>query len=105
MSFSESLVYIAAISGLSTVVVYFIRALWPTQPPAELENRALAEVALLRDELSALRAQTLKDRDELRTEVSKHERAFVETTHRVNDCLKETTKLSLAYGSGQQVRR
>lgn len=99
MSFSEALVYISAIAGWTAIVAFFIQARWPKLDRADLETRALVELALLRDELSAFRLQTLKDRDELRTEVSKHERAFVETTHRVNDCLKETTKLSLAYSS------
>lgn len=100
MTFSEALVWVAALGGISTVLVYLIRALWPTPEIEEAlaGKRALAELANIRDELSKLRAETLRDRDELRGEVSKHERAFVETTHRVNDCIKETTKLSLAYG-------
>jgi C4-dicarboxylate-specific signal transduction histidine kinase len=99
VTFSESLVAVAAIAGLCTVAVYFIQALWPQPQPTEaLQDRALAELALLRDEVSKLRAETLRDRDELRTEVSKHERAFIETTHRVNDSIKEVSKLSLAYG-------
>lgn len=101
MSFSEALVYMAAIGGVAVVAVYFIRALWPETLPAELENRALVELALVRDELSKLRADTAKDRDELRKIVSQHDQAFIETTHRVNDCLKETSKLSMAYGSAQ----
>ena len=74
------------------------------KPKPKLELRALEELALVRDELSKLRGETLRDRDELRTEIVKHERAFIETTHRVNDALKEVTKLSLAYG-GQQMRK
>lgn len=102
MTFSLAIVWIAAIIAAAVVVVFFIQALWPTQLPAALEERALTELALLRDDLSRLRADTHRDRDELRTEISKHERAFVETTSRVNDCLREVTKLNLA---SSQVRR
>lgn len=94
------LVFIAAIIAMVVITLSeFFR-----KPKAKIELRALEELALVRDELSKLRGETLRDRDELRTEISKHERAFVETTHRVNDALKEVTKLSLAYG-GQQVRK
>lgn len=98
MSFSEALVYIAGIAGLATIAVYFVRGIWPAPERAELEQRALAELALLRDEVSKLRAETLKDREEIRTELAKHERGFVNVTHQVNDCIRETSKLSLAYG-------
>ena len=104
MSFSDALVCIAGIAGISTVAVYFVRALWPVPQIEEAlaGQRALGELAGVRDELSKLRADTHRDVVEMRSEIAKHERAFVETTHRVNDCLKETTKLSMAYS---QVRK
>lgn len=98
MSFSEALVYIAGIAGLATIVVHLVRGIWPQPDRVELEQRSLRELALLRDDLSKLRAETLKDREEIRTELAKHERGFVNVTHQVNDCIKETSRLSLAYG-------
>lgn len=98
MSFSEALVYIAAIGGWTAMVVYFIQARWPAVTPTVIDSRLFAELALLREDLSKLRAETLRDRDEMRDELSKHERGFVNVTHQVNDCIKETSKLSLAYG-------
>jgi hypothetical protein len=105
VSFAESIVYIAAIASAAVVVDAFIRALWPVTPPAALENRALVELALLREEVSKLRAEGAKDVEEIREVLGKHERSFVNVTHQVNDCIKETSKLSLAYGNAQQVRR
>lgn len=65
----------------------------------ETAETALAAIARLREELSALRGETHRDRDELRGEVGKHERAIVrmgtDVQDAVNRCMAEATKIAV----------
>lgn len=99
MSFSEALVYITAIASVATVAVFFIRSLWPAPDRAELEQRSLQELALVRDELSQLRSVESKDYQALQDKVITHERAIVnlglELKSTVERVTAETSKLSM----------
>lgn len=74
----------------------------------ETAETALAAIARLREDISALRAETLRDRDELRSESTKHERAIVRMGGDVKDavdrCMAEATKLTMAIGQSTQRR-
>lgn len=73
---------------------------------ATAEN-ALSAVARLREELSELRGNTHRDRDELRDIANKHERAIVNSAQSVKDavdtCMREATKIAMHISpSGQR---
>lgn len=66
-------------------------------------ERALAELQLQRDELSKLRFDLTRDRDELREHVGKHEQAIVRMGKDVQaaivDMKAESSKLSLLHST------
>ena len=102
----DPLITITAIISVAAVIVTYFISRTP-QPEDAAGARALEELQLQRDELSKLRFETTRDRDELRDHVGKHEQAIVQLGKDVRAAIvevkTESSKLSLLHA--QQPRR
>jgi hypothetical protein len=102
----------AAVSGF---VIALVLNLFRDKPSAEraadhdareTAETALAAIARLREELSVLRGETLRDRDEIRDELTKQgrilQRMGTDVKDAVERCMSEATKITMHMGNMSQ---
>lgn len=74
----------------------------------ETAETALSAIARLRFDMAEMREHTLRDRDEMRDELSKQGRAIVNGQQNLKDavdtCMREATKITMSMGQPGQRR-
>ena len=102
----DTIIVTAIVSTAAVFIAIFMRAP-ASKPDSDATERALAELQLQRDELSKLRFDTTRDRDELRDAVGKHEKAILRMGEDVRAAIVEmkgeATKLSMLHSQPRRL--
>lgn len=103
----DPLIIITTILSVAAIIIAAVSRTPSTQTDDTAGARALEELQLQRDELSKLRFETVRDRDELRDAVGKHEQAIVRMGKDVQaaiiDMKAESTKLSMLHSQPRRL--
>lgn len=99
---TNTLALVAFFVSLAYVFVTWIRATHPRPVKSTIDldaraiaQRAIIELCVVREEISKLRSDTARDRDETRAEITTQGRAIVGAGQKAEDAMRESSKLSM----------